>query len=199
MTTLCFLVGSVLSSQELAPAPNTKKDDLMLGQISGRMEIISPNEISLAKFLGSGGYGEVRCLGCSPLHTLVACLPAFSSTCIAFSHDADACALLGQVYLGRWHSSEVAIKCLNPSLFFSGSDGKASKAAMADLLREADVLASLRHPNVVWVYGVVLPPLVTCCAAPCLQGSVRGLTGNHPRGWQTSSLLTAPSALAGVR
>ena len=65
-----------------------------------------------------------------------------------------------QVYLGKWHSSEVAIKCLNPSLFFSGSDGTASKAAMADLLREADLLASLRHPNVVWVYGVVLPRMV---------------------------------------
>lgn len=64
------------------------------------------------------------------------------------------------MYLGRWHSSEVAIKCLNPSLFFSGSDGTASKAAMADLLREADLLASLRHPNVVWVYGVVLPKVV---------------------------------------
>lgn len=64
------------------------------------------------------------------------------------------------MYLGKWHSSEVAIKCLNPSLFFSGSDGTASKAAMADLLREADLLASLRHPNVVWVYGVVLPRMV---------------------------------------
>ena len=72
------------------------------------------------------------------------------------------------MYLGKWHSSEVAIKCLNPSLFFSGSDGTASKAAMADLLREADLLASLRHPNVVWVYGVVLPRMVskpaTCTA-----------------------------------
>ena len=65
------------------------------------------------------------------------------------------------MYLGKWHSSEVAIKCLNPSLFFSGSDGTASKAAMADLLREADLLASLRHPNVVWVYGVVLPRMVS--------------------------------------
>ena len=71
-----------------------------------------------------------------------------------------------QVYLGKWHSSEVAIKCLNPSLFFSGSDGTASKAAMADLLREADLLASLRHPNVVWVYGVVLPRMVSSLLHP---------------------------------
>ena len=76
-----------------------------------------------------------------------------------------------QVYLGKWHSSEVAIKCLNPSLFFSGSDGTASKAAMADLLREADLLASLRHPNVVWVYGVVLPRMVRACLSdlPCMD------------------------------
>ena len=49
--------------------------------IAERMEVIHPKDVSLAKFLGSGGYGEV--------------------------------------YLGKWHSSEAAIKCLNPSLFFN--------------------------------------------------------------------------------
>ena len=53
--------------------------------ISDRLEIISPNDVSLVKFLGAGGYGEV--------------------------------------YLGKWHSSEAAIKCLNPSLFSAGGDG----------------------------------------------------------------------------
>lgn len=32
-----------------------------------------------------------------------------------------------------------------------------SRAAIAELIREADLLGCLRHPNVVWVYGVVLP------------------------------------------
>ena len=34
-----------------------------------------------------------------------------------------------------------------------------SVQAMKELIREAEILGSLRHPNVVWVYGVVLPPL----------------------------------------
>lgn len=90
-----------------------------------------------------------------------------------------------QVYLGRWHSSEVAIKCLNPSLFFSGSDGSASKAAMADLMREADLLASLRHPNVVWVYGVVLPKMVLFrCHALHLLSLVQMIEClGHQGGW----------------
>ena len=48
---------------------------------------------------------------------------------------------------------QVAVKCLNPSLFFSGPDGGVSRGAVVDLLREADMLGALRHPNIVWVYG----------------------------------------------
>lgn len=88
-----------------------------------RMEIIQPSDISLVKFLGSGGYGDV--------------------------------------YLGRWHGCEVAVKCLNPALFFQGGaggdPGAINRAAVTDLIKEADMLGSLRHPNVVWVYGMVLP------------------------------------------
>jgi hypothetical protein len=65
-----------------------------------------------------------------------------------------------QVYLGKWHNSECAVKCLNPSLFFSeGAGGQVSMAAITDLIHEADLLGGLRHPNVVWVYGIVLPRL----------------------------------------
>jgi serine/threonine protein kinase len=89
-----------------------------------RMEIIQPSDISLVKFLGSGGYGDV--------------------------------------YLGRWHGCEVAVKCLNPALFFQGvgaggAPGGINRAAVADLIHETDIMGSLRHPNVVWVYGMVLP------------------------------------------
>ena len=53
--------------------------------VSDHLEIFSPVDVSVMKFLGSGGYGEV--------------------------------------YLGKWHSSEAAIKCLNASLFYPGGDG----------------------------------------------------------------------------
>lgn len=65
----------------------------------------------------------------------------------------------GEVYLARWHSSEVAVKCLTAgTLAPDGGMGSHTTEAVADLMREADILASLRHPNVVAVYGVVLPP-----------------------------------------
>ena len=31
-------------------------------------------------------------------------------------------------------------------------------SAVSELLKEAEIMARLRHPNIVWVYGVVLPP-----------------------------------------
>lgn len=57
--------------------------------IAGRMEVIQAKDVSLVKYLGSGGYGEV--------------------------------------YLGKWHSSEAAIKCLNPSLFFNAGQVGSTK------------------------------------------------------------------------
>lgn len=30
---------------------------------------------------------------------------------------------------------------------------------VSELLKEASLLGSVRHPNIVWVYGLVLPPL----------------------------------------
>lgn len=66
----------------------------------------------------------------------------------------------GEVYLCKWHSADVAVKCLNPSLLSpDGAFGSVSEDVVAELIKEASMLGSLRHPNVVWVYGIVLPPM----------------------------------------
>ena len=65
----------------------------------------------------------------------------------------------GEVFLCKWHGSDVAVKCLSPSLIMgSGSRCAPCAEAVAELLREAGTLAALRHPNIVAVFGVVLPP-----------------------------------------
>ncbi len=70
-----------IASGSAGSAPNEPREsEFSLQRIASTMEIIDPRDITLVKFLGSGGYGEV--------------------------------------HLGKWHSSEAAIKCLNPSLFF---------------------------------------------------------------------------------
>ncbi|PRW58530.1 alternative oxidase [Chlorella sorokiniana] len=82
----------------------------------------------------------------------------------------------GDVYLGRWHGSDVAVKCLNPSLFFDGGEMSAvNRGAIIDLIREAELLASMRHPNIVWVYGIVLPSLTS-------DGKTRGYNGSESPG-----------------
>ncbi len=43
--------------------------------------------------------------------------------------------------------------CLLPPSPAAGDD------VVAELLKEASMLGSLRHPNIVWVYGIVLPAL----------------------------------------
>ncbi len=56
---VCF-AGSV-SDDDVSKPSKGEVDEWSLIQMAGRMEIISIHDISLAKFLGSGGYGEVRC------------------------------------------------------------------------------------------------------------------------------------------
>lgn len=86
-----------------AAAPGSTGSGLSQGQrnfnlreISDKLEIISPEDVTLLKFLGAGGYGEV--------------------------------------YLGKWHSSEAAIKCLNPSLFAGGEAGGVGSCCRAPFL-----------------------------------------------------------------
>ena len=81
--------GQGRSGEVQRPSEDTPKSSStphnVYEDIAERMEVISPGDVTLAKFLGSGGYGEV--------------------------------------YLGKWHSSEAAIKCLNPSMFYNGDGG----------------------------------------------------------------------------
>mmetsp|Transcript_25013 Transcript_25013/g.69803 ORF Transcript_25013/g.69803 Transcript_25013/m.69803 type:complete len:640 (+) Transcript_25013:358-2277(+) len=64
----------------------------------------------------------------------------------------------GEVYLGKWRdATDVAVKCLSPSLLSpDGDGGMMDPNHVIDLIDEAGMLFSLRHPNVVWVYGIVL-------------------------------------------
>ena len=55
-----MLAGSV-SDDDVSKPSKGEVDEWSLIQMAGRMEIISIHDISLAKFLGSGGYGEVCC------------------------------------------------------------------------------------------------------------------------------------------
>lgn len=52
----------------------------------------------------------------------------------------------GTVYLARWRGTEVACKCLSQSLLVAdgSSGGSHAAAAVADLMREAGILAGLR-------------------------------------------------------
>lgn len=121
-----------------------------------RMEIISPADIKLVKFLGAGGYGEVSTENCdrSPmcreanavLHDLVITgtsavdVPiALARHCSVLAHVTSSWSLILQVYLGKWHGSEVAVKCLNPGLFFGGGEAN-NHAAVTELVKEADML-----------------------------------------------------------
>ena len=60
----------------------------------------------------------------------------------------------GDMYKGVWHECAVAVKCLNPSAI---GLQYTSQAAWLAFLKDANSTAALRHPNLVEVYGIVLP------------------------------------------
>jgi serine/threonine protein kinase len=60
----------------------------------------------------------------------------------------------GDMYAGKWRECTVAVKCLNPS---SVGLNYGSQAAWLAFLHDANSSAALRHPNLVEVYGIVLP------------------------------------------
>eukprot|EP00887_Chlorella_sp_A99_P008292 scaffold12.g8292.t1 len=60
----------------------------------------------------------------------------------------------GEMYRGRWRECNVGVKCLDPAmvgLVYS------SRQAWIDFVADANKMGALRHPNLVEVYGVVLP------------------------------------------
>uniref|UniRef100_A0A061R4G4 Kinase superfamily protein with octicosapeptide phox bem1p isoform 1 n=2 Tax=Tetraselmis sp. GSL018 TaxID=582737 RepID=A0A061R4G4_9CHLO len=64
----------------------------------------------------------------------------------------------GEVYLGKWRdATDVAVKCLSVALIAAGGDlNDPSSQHVSELIEEARMLFSLRHPNIVWVYGIVI-------------------------------------------
>jgi len=116
-------------SSQLGSGSVSSHPRVPLSELEARLEVLKPEDLRVCRFLGAGGYGEV--------------------------------------YLCKWASVDVAVKCLNPGLIMGagaamtvGDEGfnSSSSDAVAELIREAMMLGSLRHPNVVWVYGIVLPP-----------------------------------------
>ena len=156
--------------------------DYDLAGLLDRLELIAPADVQIVRFLGAGG-----CAGAAAAWALYIagrllalpssqrCVPRLAASLTSHStcYRPAAPRRYGDVNLGRWQGCEVAVKCLNPSLFFHGGDAAAlNREAVADLIREADMLGSLRHPNIVWVYGVVLPGV---------PGSRAGRAAGHAR------------------
>jgi len=60
----------------------------------------------------------------------------------------------GDMYRGRWKECDVAVKVLNPAAV---GLRYASRSAWLAFLEDANAMGALRHPNLVEVYGIVLP------------------------------------------
>uniref|UniRef100_A0A7S4PBE7 Protein kinase domain-containing protein n=1 Tax=Paramoeba aestuarina TaxID=180227 RepID=A0A7S4PBE7_9EUKA len=70
----------------------------------------------------------------------------------------------GTVHQGKWGSRQVAVKVLNV--------GTVGKRVMKELTNEAKTHCCLRHPNIIFFYGIVLSPepaIVMEWAAPSLS------------------------------
>ena len=64
----------------------------------------------------------------------------------------------GSVWLARWHGVEVALKELH---------GANSARSREEMLGEACTLASLRHPCVIAIYGVIIGQVSISHSADC--------------------------------
>lgn len=64
------------------------------------------------------------------------------------------CGSYGDMFRGRWRQSDVGVKVLNPVM---AGVQYSSRASWEAFLADANARGALRHPNLVEVYGIVLP------------------------------------------
>ena len=88
---------------------------------------------------------------CCSFCVAAACLPSTQPRCPCFA----APALLPQVYLAKWNQTTVAVKVLLSTALDAYREEALQQAltlsspVLANLQKEAGLMASLRHPNVV--------------------------------------------------
>lgn len=109
--------------------------------------------------LGEGAFGEVRRFPGLIASPAIRLCPTSRCACwgqsgmcrlsLSAAPESLRCLRL-QVYLGKWRGSEVAVKVLR---------GGVSPEAAADFRLEVDMLASLRHPNILLFLGAALDTL----------------------------------------
>eukprot|EP00658_Telonema_sp_P-2_P004468 TRINITY_DN11664_c0_g1_i5.p1 TRINITY_DN11664_c0_g1~~TRINITY_DN11664_c0_g1_i5.p1 ORF type:complete len:394 (-),score=62.15 TRINITY_DN11664_c0_g1_i5:156-1337(-) len=66
------------------------------------------------------------------------------------------CGGYGEVHLGEWRSTQVAIKTLVAKPHWEGVGLNAPKYAIESIKREAAIMSSLRHPNIALFMGCLL-------------------------------------------
>jgi serine/threonine protein kinase len=84
----------------------------------------------------------------------------------------------GDMYKARWRECDVAVKCLNPAAV---GLQYTSRSAWLGFLEDANAMGALRHPNLIEVYGVVLPGAPDAGAQLSQQAEhmQRALDGEH--------------------
>ena len=100
----------------------------------------------------------------------------------------------GRVHLGSWMETDVAVKVLDRSSFSSLSrERRETTNDLRVLLEESDMMAGLRHPNIVQFIGVSLEGPRPCIITEyCARGSLCDVlrqASSDPRG-QTARALT---------
>ena len=97
----------------------------------------------------------------------------------------------GEVHRARWRGVEVAIKTIWPKLFVEvgGNEAAAANATtralsaehVATFCREATLISSLQHPNVVSVLGVVQGQRSPAVVTEYMERSLRHVLDRQPR------------------